>query len=134
MHCYFNFHGLKRGKLFFSFKNLATRFFNLKIAWKIIIVRGNTMYERIRFCETHVSFEIAAFFPLPCSWGKKGGTFKTNMVFTEASPFLYCIVLALRDELKWLMLFRWPWALTVNLEGFFRLVSILRNDHNPRYV
>ena len=37
-------------------------------------------------------FEIAANFPLPYSWGKKGGNFKTKMVFTEASPFLYFLL------------------------------------------
>ena len=39
----------------------------------------------------HASFKIAALFPLPCRWGKKCGNFKTNLIFTETSPLLYCL-------------------------------------------
>ena len=53
--------------------------------------RAKTIYERIRFCEKYVCFEIAALFPSPWMWEKEGGNFKTNMRFTETSPFLYCL-------------------------------------------
>ena len=55
------------------------------------LTRAKNIQERILFCETHASFEIAVLFPLPCRWGEKGGNFKTNMFFTEANPFLYCL-------------------------------------------
>ena len=75
MHCYFNFHGLKRGKLFFSFKNLATRFFNLEIAWKILLELRQCMNGFVSVKRMLV-LKLPPFFPWREGEGKRAAISK----------------------------------------------------------
>ena len=54
-----------------------------------------------------VSVKRMLFLKLPpCRWGKKGANFKTNIIFTDLSPFLYYLSSNKNDETKC----RWNWC------------------------
>ena len=77
--------------------NDLVNFMQMSTMWLCVIDWLSTILELRQYKNGFVSvkrmlgLKLPPFFRCRVGEGKKGGNFKTNIFFTEASPFLYCL-------------------------------------------